>query len=202
MEINIFLVLGFTLFVFAVTPGPGTLALLSISTSRGLASAIFFSIGMTLGDLSYLTIVIFSLNALADLIKPVTNAVQYFGACYLFYLGYSQWRAGKFNMDNNVSAQSHLRELLSGFLLAGTNPKVMIFYLLVLPSLIDLNQVSLSYGLKIVATVAISLLLGLVVIGVLGKKLRQLIRSQKMALRVNRIFGVIMIGVGFSLFYF
>jgi len=202
MEINIFIVLGFTLFVFAVTPGPGTLALLSISTSRGLASGIFFSVGMTLGDLSYLTIVIFSLNALADLIKPVTNAVQYFGACYLFYLGYSQWRAGKFNMDNNVSAQSHLRELLSGFLLAGTNPKVMIFYLLVLPSLIDLNQVSLSYGLKIVATVAISLWLGLVVIGVLGKKLRQLIRSQKMALRVNRIFGVIMIGVGFSLFYF
>jgi len=202
MEINIFIVLGFTLFVFAVTPGPGTLALLSISTSRGLASGIFFSVGMTLGDLSYLTIVIFSLNALADLIKPVTNAVQYFGACYLFYLGYSQWRAGKFNMDNNVSAQSHLRELLSGFLLAGTNPKVMIFYLLVLPSLIDLNQVSLSYGLKIVATVAISLLLGLVVIAVLGKKLRKLLRSQKMALRVNRIFGVIMIGVGFSLFYF
>jgi len=202
MEINIFIVLGFTLFIFAVTPGPGTLALLSISTSRGLASGIFFSVGMTLGDLSYLTIVIFSLNALADLIKPLTYAFQYFGVCYLFYLGYSQWRAGKFNMDNNVSAQSHLRELLSGFLLAGTNPKVMIFYLLVLPSLIDLNQVSLSYGLKIVATVAISLLLGLVVIGVLGKKLRQLIRSQKMALRVNRIFGVIMIGVGFSLFYF
>jgi homoserine/homoserine lactone efflux protein len=202
MEINIFLVLGFTLFVFAVTPGPGTLALLSISTSRGLVSAIFFSIGMTLGDLSYLTIVIFSLNALADLISPVTSAVQYFGACYLFYLGYSQWTAGKFSMDNEVSAQSHLKELLTGFLLAGTNPKVMIFYLSVLPSLIDLNQVSLAYGLKIVATVAISLLFGLVFIGVLGKKLRQLISSQKMALRVNRIFGTVMIGVGLSLFYF
>ena len=102
MEISIFLVLGFTLFIFAVTPGPGTLALLSISTSRGLASAIFFSLGMTLGDLSYLTIVIFSLNALADLITPVTNAVQYFGACYLFYLGYSQWKAGKFSMSNDI----------------------------------------------------------------------------------------------------
>jgi len=202
MEINIFLVLGFTLFIFAITPGPGTLALLSISTSRGLASAIFFSFGMTLGDLSYLTIVIFSLNALADLIIPVTNAVQYFGACYLFYLGYSQWRVGKFSMENHVSPQSHLRELLTGFLLAGTNPKVMIFYLLVLPSLIDLNQVSLSYGLKIIITVCISLLLGLLFIGILGKKLRQLISSQKMALRVNRAFGVIMIGVGFSLFYF
>jgi len=56
--------------------------------------------------------------------------------------------------------------------------------------------------LKIVATVAISLLLGLVFIGVLGKKLRQLIGSQKMALRVNRIFGTVMIGVGLSLFYF
>jgi threonine/homoserine/homoserine lactone efflux protein len=202
MEISIFLVLGFTLFIFAVTPGPGTLALLSISTSRGLASAIFFSLGMTLGDLSYLTIVIFSLNALADLITPVTNAVQYFGACYLFYLGYSQWRAGKFSMSNDISAQSHLKELLMGFLLAGTNPKVMIFYLSVLPSLIDLNQVSLSYGLKIVATVAISLLFGLLFIGILGKKLRQIISSEKMALRVNRTFGVIMIGVGLSLFYF
>jgi|TARA_B110000438_G_scaffold218596_1_gene211465 threonine/homoserine/homoserine lactone efflux protein len=157
---------------------------------------------MTLGDLSYLTIVIFSLNAIANLITPITNAVQYFGACYLFYLGYSQWTAGKFTMDNDISAQSHLRELLTGFLLAGTNPKVMIFYLSVLPSLIDLNQVSLSYGLKIIATVAISLLFGLVFIGVLGKKLRQLISSPKMALRVNRIFGVIMIGVGLSLFYF
>ena len=202
MEINIFLVLGFTLFIFAVTPGPGTLALLSISTSRGFASAIFFSVGMTMGDLAYLTIVIFSLNALAELIKPITNAVQYFGACYLFYLGYSQWRAGKFSMENKVSAQSHLRELLSGFLLAGTNPKVMIFYLSVLPSLIDLNQVSLSYGLKIVATVAISLLIGLFFIGILGKKLRQLISSEKMASRLNKVFGVIMIGVGFSLFYF
>ena len=202
MEISIFLVLGFTLFIFAVTPGPGTLALLSISTSRGLASAIFFSLGMTLGDLSYLTIVIFSLNALADLIAPVTNAVQYFGACYLFYLGYSQWKAGKFSMSNDISAQSHLKELLMGFLLAGTNPKVMIFYLSVLPSLIDLNQVSLSYGLKIVATVAISLLFGLLFIGILGKKLRQIISSEKMAMRVNRTFGVIMIGVGLSLFYF
>ena len=72
MEINIFLVLGFTLFVFAVTPGPGTLALLSISTSKGLASAIFFSIGMTLGDLSYLIIVIFSFNAMADFFPSVS----------------------------------------------------------------------------------------------------------------------------------
>ena len=202
MELNIFLVLGFTLFIFAITPGPGTLALLSISTSRGLASAIFFSIGMTLGDLLYLTIVIFSLNALADLITPVTNIVQYFGACYLFYLGYSQWRAGKFSMEKEVSVQPHLRELLTGFILAGTNPKVMIFYLSVLPPLINLNQVSFSNGLKIIITVAIALLVGLLFIGALGKKLRELIRSETMALRVNRIFGVIMIGVGFSLLYF
>ena len=105
-------------------------------------------------------------------------------------------------MDKEVSVQSHLRELLTGFVLAGTNPKVMIFYLSVLPSLINLNQVSFSNGLKIIITVAIALLVGLLFIGALGKKLRELIRSETMALRVNRIFGVIMIGVGFSLLYF
>ena len=43
---------------------------------------------------------------------------------------------------------------------------------------------------------------GLLAIGLLGKKLKQLISSPKIALRVNRIFGVVMIGVGVSLFYF
>ncbi len=195
-------VLAFTIFIFSITPGPGTLALLSISTSRGFRSAIFFSVGMTFGDLSYLVIVIFSLNLIAIYIGPIMDIVQYFGACYLFYLGYSQWKSGRINLDNEIKTQSHPKELFTGFLLAGTNPKVMIFYLSVLPALIDLNKVTLSHGLQIIFTVALSLMAGLVAIGLLGKKLKQLISSPKMTLRVNRIFGTVMIGVGLSLLYF
>ena len=202
MELNIFIFLAFTIFIFSITPGPGTLALLSISTSRGFVSAMSFSVGMTLGDLSYLTIVIFSLNALASYIAPIVNIVQYFGASYLFYLGYSQWRAGSINIGDTLTTQSHLKELFSGYLLAGTNPKVMIFYLSVLPVLIDLNQVSLSYGLQVIITVSLSLMAGLVVIGALGKKLKQLISTPKMTLRVNRFFGAVMVFVGVSLLYF
>jgi threonine/homoserine/homoserine lactone efflux protein len=81
---------------------------------------------MTLGDLSYLTIVILSLNALASYIAPIVNIVQYFGASYLFYLGYSQWRVGSINIGNNLTTQSHLKEFFSGYILAGTNTKVMV----------------------------------------------------------------------------
>jgi len=42
MELNIFIILAFKIFIFSITPGPGTLALLSISTSRGFVSAMFF----------------------------------------------------------------------------------------------------------------------------------------------------------------
>ena len=157
---------------------------------------------MTLDDLSYLTIVIFSLNALASYIAPIVNIVQYFSASYLFYLGYSQWGAGSINIGNNLITQLHLKEFFSGYLLAGTNTKVMIFYLSVLPVLIDLNQVSLSYGLQIIITVSLSLMASLVVIGALGKKLKQLISTPKMTLRVNRFFGAVMVFVGVSLFYF
>jgi threonine/homoserine/homoserine lactone efflux protein len=111
MELNIFIILAFKIFIFSITPGPGTLALLSISTSRGFVSVMFFLVGMTLGDLSYLTIVIFSLNALASYIAPIVNIVQYFGASYLFYLGYSQCRASSINIGNNLTTQSHQKRV-------------------------------------------------------------------------------------------
>jgi threonine/homoserine/homoserine lactone efflux protein len=77
----------------------------------------------------------------------------------------------------------------------------MIFYLSVLPVLIDLTQVELSYALQIILTVALGLLTGLVVISLLGKQLKRIINSPRAAQRVNRISGTVMFFVGVSLVF-
>ena len=77
----------------------------------------------------------------------------------------------------------------------------MIFYLSVLPVVIDLTQVKLSYALQIILTVALGLLTGLVVISLLGKQLKRIINSPNSAQLVNRISGTILFLVGVSLVF-
>jgi len=201
LELNDFIILLITAWVFAVTPGPGTLALLSISTSRGFKPSMFFSVGATLGDMMYLTLVIFSLDAMAEYITPVMSFVRYFGAAYLVYLGVSQWRSGGISLKGRPERRSSARELATGFLVSGTNPKVMIFYISVLPAVIELTEVSVFYGVQIISTVGLGVMLGLIVISLLGKKLKSLISTPGMAKRVNHICGTVMVGVGLTLVF-
>ena len=199
MELSVFIILFITAWVFAVTPGPGTLALLSISTSRGFESSMYFSVGAVLGDTMYLTLVIFSLDAMAEYIAPTMSFVRYFGAAYLVYLGVSQWRSGGISVEGKALKLSNARELTTGFLVSGTNPKVMIFYISVLPALIELTEVSVFYGIQIISTVGLAVMTGLIVISLLGKQLKQLISTPSMAKRVNRISGTVMIAIGLTL---
>ena len=201
MDLSVFIILFITAWVFALTPGPGTLALLSISTSRGFKPSMFFSVGATLGDMMYLTLVIFSLDVMAEYITPVMSFVRYFGAAYLMYLGVSQWRSGGISLEGKPDKRSSARGLASGFLVSGTNPKVMIFYISVLPTVIELTEVSVFYGVQIISTVGLGVMLGLVVISLLGNQLKQLISTPSMAKRVNCICGTMMIAVGLTLVF-
>jgi len=184
-----------------MTPGPGTLALLSISTTRNFLSSMTFSVGLIIGDLSYLSLVVFSIDVLAQRIEPLIGIVRFFGAVYLMYLGYSHWISGAINLGDFKSNSSNKKYFIAGFVISGTNPKVMIFYLSVLPLIIDLTKVKLSYALQIILTVAWGLLTGLVVISLLGKQLKRIINSPNSAQLVNRISGTVMFLVGVSLFF-
>jgi threonine/homoserine/homoserine lactone efflux protein len=184
-----------------MTPGPGTLALLSISTTRNFLSSMTFSVGLIIGDLSYLSLVVFSIDVLAQRIEPLIGIVRFFGAVYLMYLGYSHWTSGAINLGDFKSNSSNKKYFIAGFVISGTNPKVMIFYLSVLPLMIDLTKVKLSYALQIILTVAWGLLTGLVVISLLGKQLKRIINSPSSAQLVNRISGTVMFLVGVSLFF-
>jgi threonine/homoserine/homoserine lactone efflux protein len=201
MEQSTFTILFFTILVFAITPGPGTLALLSISTTRNFLSSITFSVGLIIGDLSYLSLVVFSIDILAEWIEPLIGIVRFFGAAYLMYLGYSQWTSGPIKLGDCKSNNSNKKDFIAGFVISGTNPKVMIFYISVLPVLIDLTQVKLSYALQIILTVSLGLLTGLVVISLLGKQLKRIINSPNSAKLVNRISGTVMFLVGVSLVF-
>ena len=183
-------------FVFVITPGPGTLAVFAKSMSQGFMPAFYLSLGMVLGDLMYLSVVLFSLDLFAEVITPLMDYVRILGGLYLVYLGYGAWNAHKVKLSSKARHKSNAKEFLTGLLISLTNPKVMIFYIAILPAFIDLSQVSLLYALEILATVGVGLIAGISAINITVGKIKQIFAKPGMDARINKISGVIMMSVG------
>jgi threonine/homoserine/homoserine lactone efflux protein len=62
MDLATFFSLAVAAFVFGISPGPGTLAALSVSTTQGLRSGLVLSAGEGIGDVIYLSMAILSLG--------------------------------------------------------------------------------------------------------------------------------------------
>ena len=200
MDFTTLISLSVAAFIFGISPGPGTLAALSISTTRGLRSGLILSAGEAVGDITYLTLAILSLGYLAQILEPAMTVVRWLGAGYLIYLGISQFRLISININSNtLSSKNLIRLFFMGFLIGGTNPKVILFYLSFIPLFIDLSNIELTTGLQIASTVYVSVFASLVVVCIAGNQIKSWINKPRSIKILNRITGTMMIFVGLLL---
>ena len=200
MDFTTLISLSIAAFIFGISPGPGTLAALSISTTRGLRSGLILSAGEAVGDVTYLTLAILSLGYLAQVLEPAMIVVRWLGAGYLIYLGISQFRLASLNINSNTpSSKNLIRLFFMGFLIGGTNPKVILFYLSFIPLFIDLSNIDLTTGLQIASTVYVSVFASLVVVCIAGNQIKSWINKPRSIKILNRITGTMMIFVGLLL---
>lgn len=190
--------LGLAALVFVLSPGPANMAVLAASARDGFAPGFLLAVGEVIGAVLYLVIALFSLGALASVLAPVMAYVKLAGAAYLVYLGYRQFTSGDVAIEGARPERSPLKQMLVGFLINGTNPKLVVFYLSFLPLFVDLGTLTPWVGGQIVATVGLALLAGITLVCVLGQQLRRLLKRPAVAKRVNRVTGLIMMGVGVS----
>ncbi len=176
------------LFVAAATPGPAVAAIVARVTARGPAGIIAFAIGLALGDVAWLGIAVLGLAALALAFDGVLTVIRLAGALYLLVIAWQLWTAEPdLSGDALVPPTEHpLRLALAGFALSLGNPKVIVFYLALLPNLVDLRAVTSATfaGLAILALV----ILGTVLAGyiLLATRARRLFRSPAALRRMRR----------------
>ena len=200
MDFTTLISLSIAAFIFGISPGPGTLAALSISTTRGLRSGLILSAGEAVGDITYLTLAILSLGYLAQILEPAMTVVRWLGAGYLIYIGISQFRLASLNINSNTpSSKNLIRLFFMGFLIGGTNPRVILFYLSFIPLFIDLSNIDLTTGLQIASTVYVSVFTSLVVVCIAGNQIKSWISRPRSIKILNRITGTMMIFVGLLL---
>lgn len=199
MDLASLLSLAGAAFIFGISPGPGTLAALSVSTTQGLRSGLILGAGEAVGDVVYLTMAILSLGYLSIYLEPVMIFVRWIGAGYLIYLGIMQFRLSKLELETRKQISNRIKLFLMGFLIGGTNPKVVLFYLSFIPLFLDLSNINLTNGLQIIFTVYFSVFASLIVVCVAGNQIKTWISKPSSLKILNRITGIIMIIVGILL---
>ncbi|MCX5494980.1 LysE family translocator [Kaistia dalseonensis] len=201
LSISGLLIFAAALFVAAFSPGPGIAAILARVLGRGRHGAVAFTAGMAIGDVVWLSFAVLGLAMLAQTFHEVFTVIKYAGAAYLLYIAYKMWTAPARPpaLVADQRRESTLRLFLAGLAVTMGNPKTMIFYLALLPNIVDLTRVDgLAFAeLAVVTLGVLALVFGFYI--VLALRARQLITSPKAVRLVNRGSSAVMAGAAVAI---
>jgi len=199
IELN-FVTLALASFIFAITPGPGIVAVLAVTINRGMTAGTAMSIGMVLGDMIYLLAVMVSIANFANHLGSLLMVIRILGAAYLAWLGYRQYISPPLVVGTSpLSSKNVIVSAATGFMISITNPKVMVFYLSFLPLFIDLNGLDVTTGMQVVMVMFISVLMGPMAVVWLAHHARAWACDDVTGRWINRLTGLALMAVAFAL---
>ena len=203
MSLEAAITFAIAIFIFGITPGPGTFALLARALSSGAKSCLPMSFGMAVSDIIYLILATFGLAAIAENYSGLFTAIRFLGAAYLLYLGWKMWTT---NVDTHFEKEKSktsnwVAGFIQGFLISASNPKVILFYIAFLPTFIDLTTLTQQDIVLVSIITFFALVAGLMLVSIAASSVRQYLKSPKAVTRLNRTAGGIMIGAGLFLVY-
>ena len=184
-------------FLAVALPGPGVAAIVARALARGTHGAPAFIAGFLIGDLIWFTFAATGLAALAQAAYGVFVAVKYLGAAYLLYLAYRLWTAPAPSVDENSATHAGDRPsqlFLGGLALTLANPKTMVFFLALLPSVVKLETLSVLGFLEIALVIVIVLPIVLGAYALAAARARRFFKSARAVRNLNRGTGVALAG--------
>jgi threonine/homoserine/homoserine lactone efflux protein len=120
------------------------------------------------------------------------------GGLYLVYLGIRMFRSSTFKVSPETKKEENKwQTCLSGMLLSLGNPKPILFYASVLPTIINFNDVHISDALLMMVLIGF---VGFSVVGTysyIASLTHKIHLSDRMQQRTNQAAGFVMIIVGF-----
>lgn len=196
MGIDSVLLFSASLFVAAIVPGPGVVALVACALAKGRANALGFLGGILLGDAVWLLMAATGLAALAQAMGDSFLIIKFGGAAWLFYMGSRMIMAAAKN-DTNLVVAGDTEEVrtrkrtsfLAGFAVTIGNPKAIIFYLGILPGVLDVAQLVPVDLVVLTIADCLVLIVALVPWIIATDRARALFKSQQARTRLARFSG-------------
>ena len=195
MSLSALLIFAAALFVAAGSPGPSIAALVARVMTKGLAGVFPFLLAMWGGEAIWLSLAVFGLAYVAQTFHLAFVALKWAGVAYLAYLAWKMWTAPVAVAESEMpQADSPLRLFLAGMAVTLGNPKIMMFYLALLPTIIDLAAVTLVGWAELTLTMVAVLVAIDLGWALAAAQARKLLRSPRAVRIANRISAGTMAG--------
>ncbi|MDF3020334.1 MAG: lysine transporter LysE [Steroidobacteraceae bacterium] len=178
------------------SPGPGIAAVIARGLAHGMKGTPAFIAGFLVGDLVWFGIAATGLAALARTAATLFVAIKWAGVIYLLYLAYKLWTAPaeRVEVKSEDDRQHGWRAFTASFLLTLGNPKAILFFLALLPTVVNLATLNLVSIIEISLAMCIVQPAVLIVYALLAAKARTLFTTPSAVRRLNRSSGVAMAG--------
>lgn len=195
MELTSLLIFAGALLVAAGSPGPSIAALVARVISRGFRDVFPFLAAMWIGEAIWLSMAVFGLAYVAQTFHAVFVVVKWLGVAYLAYLAWKMWTAPVAVGESEMPREdSSVRLFLAGMAVTLGNPKIMMFYLALLPTIIDLAAVTVVGWLELTITMAIVLIAIDLTWVFAAAQARRMLKSARAMRVANRISAATMAG--------
>jgi threonine/homoserine/homoserine lactone efflux protein len=195
---SLFGLFSFALVYFAavMSPGPGVAATVARGLGAGTRNASGYIAGFVLGDLVWFTIAATGLAALAPRFETAFLALKYAGCAYLLWMAYKIWITPVESSDVDAAAQvpGQWSSLVATLTLTLGNPKVMVFFLSIMPLVIDVTAMTLGTYLMMACIIVGVITASIAMVLHLATQARRVFRSPTALSRINRASAGLMAG--------
>ena len=188
-------VFALALIITAGSPGPSVAALVARVLTNGFRDVLPFLVAMWLGEALWLTCAVTGLAVLAHKFALAFLSLKFVGIAYLLFLAGKMWFAPAVVETGRLpSGQSPLRMFVAGLAVALGNPKIMVFYLALLPTLIDISHVGSLAWLELTLTTLSVLAIVDCAWALFAVRARKLLTSRRAVKIANRASATLMAG--------
>ena len=195
--------LGFAgaLVIAAGAPGPSVAALVSRVLARGVRDVLPFVLAMWIGECVWISLAVFGLSAIAHAFEALFMIIRCAGVAYLLFLAWKMWFAPAVDEGEGeaMPPSSPIRMFLAGIGVTLGNPKIMVFYMALLPALVDLRHMGAAGWAELMATAVCVLFVVDMSWIALAARARRFLNSRRARRIVNRSSAAIMAGAAVAL---
>ncbi|HSH42491.1 MAG TPA: LysE family translocator [Arenicellales bacterium] len=196
MDFSSLVIFAGALMVAAGSPGPSIAALVARVIAGGARDVMPFLLAMWIGEAIWLSCAVFGLAYIAETFHLGFLLVKYLGVVYLIYLAWRMWTAPLVASGKDAVPGTGSRWKMFGAGMAVTlgNPKIMMFYLALLPTIIDLASITLVGWAELTSTLVLVLVVVDLAWVAAASQARRLLRSPRAMRIANRTGASVLAG--------
>jgi threonine/homoserine/homoserine lactone efflux protein len=181
--------------IAAIIPGPQIIAIVAQSLRFGFRPALWVTAGTVLGDVLYLCAALGGLAYVAETFTALLIVIKWAGVAYLSWLAVQFWRATPTSYNQLPVVEGGNRNaFISGVLVTLGNPKSVLFYVSILPTVINITDISWFDFAVLVTITAIILSVVQYPFALAGASARNALASPRAVQLMNRTAAVCMGG--------